>query len=74
MPFTLIYNFGAAILRTYGDTRRPLIYLTVSGVVNALLNLFFVIVARSMSPGVAIATVIIADHLGVPCHALPAAV
>ena len=48
VPFTLIYNFGAAILRAYGDTRRPLIYLTVSGVVNALLNLFFVIVCAQL--------------------------
>ena len=58
VPFTLIYNFGAAILRAYGDTRRPLIYLTVSGVVNALLNLFFVIVCRLGVAGVAIATVV----------------
>ena len=58
VPFTLIYNFGAAILRAYGDTRRPLIYLTVSGVVNALLNLFFVIVCKIDVAGVAIATVI----------------
>ena len=50
VPFTLIYNFGAAILRAYGDTRRPLIYLTVSGVVNALLNLFSSSSARSTSP------------------------
>lgn len=53
VPFTLIYNFGAAILRAYGDTRRPLIYLTVSGVVNALLNLFFVIVCKIDVAGVA---------------------
>ena len=58
MPATMIYNFGAAILRAYGDTRRPLIYLTVSGVVNALLNLFFVIVCKIDVAGVAIATVI----------------
>ena len=58
VPFTLIYNFGAAILRAYGDTRRPLIYLTISGIVNALLNLFFVIVCKIDVAGVAIATVI----------------
>ena len=73
VPFTLIYNFGAAILRAYGDTRRPLIHLTISGIVNALLNLFFVIVQIDVA-GVAIATVISQVIFGVPCHALPAAV
>ena len=58
VPFTLIYNFGAAILRAYGDTRHPLLYLTISGIVNALLNLFFVIVCKIDVAGVAIATVI----------------
>ena len=58
VPFTLIYNFGAAILRAYGDTRRPMVFLTVSGVINALLNLFFVIVCKIDVAGVAIATVI----------------
>ena len=58
VPFTLIYNFGAAILRAYGDTRRPMAYLTASGIINALLNLFFVIVCRIDVAGVAIATVI----------------
>ncbi len=58
VPFTLIYNFGAAILRAYGDTKRPMVFLTVSGVINALLNLFFVIVCKIDVAGVAIATVI----------------
>ena len=58
VPFTLVYNFGAAILRAYGDTKRPLLYLTVSGIINALLNLFFVIVCRLDVAGVAIATVV----------------
>jgi len=44
MPFFMLYNYGAAILRAVGDTKRPLIFLIVSGVINALLNLFLVIV------------------------------
>ena len=40
MPFFMLYNYGAAILRAVGDTKRPLIFLIVSGVINALLNLF----------------------------------
>ncbi len=54
----MIYNFGSAILRSVGDTRRPLVYLLVSGAVNAVLNLFFVIVLRMDVAGVALATVI----------------
>lgn len=56
--FSLLYNFGAAILRAAGDSRRPLIYLAVAGVVNVLLNLFFVIVCDMTADGVALATVI----------------
>ncbi len=58
MPFFMLYNYGAAILRAVGDTRRPLLVLTVSGVVNALLNLFLVIALHMGVAGVAIATVI----------------
>ena len=54
----LVYNFGAAILRSAGDTKSPLIYLTVAGVVNILLNLFFVAVCNMAVDGVALATVI----------------
>ncbi len=57
MPANMLYNFGAAILRAVGDTRRPLYYLTVAGIVNVLLNLFLVIVCRLGVAGVAIATV-----------------
>lgn len=57
MPFTMLYNFGSALLRSIGDTKRPLICLMVSGVVNVLLNLFFVIVCGMGVSGVAIATV-----------------
>lgn len=58
MPATLFYNFGAALLRAVGDTRRPLYYLFTAGVVNVALNLFFVIVCRLDVAGVAIATVL----------------
>ena len=57
MPFMMLYNFGAAILRSVGDTRRPFICLLVSGIINVVLNLFFVIVCRLSVAGVAIATV-----------------
>lgn len=56
MPFIMIYNFGSAILRSRGDTKRPFICLVISGVVNVLLNLFFVIVCRLSVAGVGIAT------------------
>lgn len=58
MPIMMLYNFGSAILRAIGDTRRPLYYLTVSGIVNVLMNLFFVIVLKRGVDGVAWATVI----------------
>ncbi len=57
MPANMLYNFGAAILRAVGDTRRPLYYLTISGIVNVLLNLLLVIVFHMSVAGVAIATV-----------------
>lgn len=58
MPATMVYNFGAAILRAVGDTRRPLYFLLLSGAVNVVCNLFFVIVLHMGVAGVAIATVI----------------
>jgi putative MATE family efflux protein len=57
MPFNLLYNFGAAILRAVGDTRRPLYYLSVAGVINIILNLVLVIVFHLGVAGVAIATI-----------------
>ncbi len=57
MPANMLYNFGAAILRAVGDTRRPLYYLTIAGVVNVLLNLVLVICFHMSVAGVAIATV-----------------
>lgn len=58
MPFIISYNFGAAILRSIGDTKRPLYCLTASGVLNVLLNLLLVIVFHLGVAGVAIATVV----------------
>ena len=58
MPFIMVYNFGAAILRSIGDTKRPLFCLVLSGILNAALNLFLVIVFHLDVAGVAIATVI----------------
>lgn len=58
MPFLMIYNFGSAILRSIGDTGRPLYCLIISGIVNVLLNLLFVIGFDMGVAGVGIATVI----------------
>lgn len=58
MPVILLYNFEAAIFRSIGDTKVPLAALTVSGVLNVILNLFFVIVLGMTVDGVAVATVI----------------
>ncbi len=55
-PAIFVYNFGSAILRTKGDTKRPLYYLTAAGVANIFLNLLFVIVFRMAAAGVALAT------------------
>ena len=58
IPFMVAYNFGSAIVRSYGDTRRPMCYLIVSGVLNVILNLLLVIGFHLGVAGVAIATVI----------------
>lgn len=58
MPFTTIYNFGASTLRAVGDTKRPLYFLALSGVVNVVLNVVFVVVFHMSVAGVALATVI----------------
>ena len=58
MPFMMLYNFSAAILRAVGDTKRPLYFLSVAGVINVLLNLVFVIVFKWQVFGVAFATII----------------
>lgn len=58
LPVILLYNFEAAIFRSIGDTRTPLVALVISGVLNVALNLFFVVVLKMTVNGVAIATVI----------------
>ena len=58
LPCMLVYNFGAAVLRSFGDTRRPMYYLIVSGIINVILNLILVIIFQLGVAGVAIATVI----------------
>lgn len=57
MPGFMVYNFGAAILRAIGDTRRPLYFLIITGIVNVLLNLCFVIGLHMDVAGVALATI-----------------
>ncbi len=58
LPASMIYNFGASILRAIGDTRRPLIFLSVSGLVNVGLNMLLVIVFHMGVAGVAIGTIV----------------
>ncbi|MGN0477998.1 MAG: MATE family efflux transporter, partial [Hominenteromicrobium sp.] len=58
MPVMMLYNFGAAILRSVGDTKRPLYFLLIAGVINVLFNLLFVIGFHMGVAGVALATVI----------------
>ena len=56
MPAMAVYNFGNGVLSARGDTKRPLIYLSIAGVINVLLNLFFVIVCHMAAAGVATAS------------------
>lgn len=58
MPAMALYNFGNGVLSACGDTKRPLVYLSAAGVLNVLLNLFFVIVCKMAADGVALASVI----------------
>ena len=58
MPVTVLYNFGASLLRAVGDTKRPLVYLLIAGVINVILNLLFVIQFNMSVAGVALATII----------------
>ena len=57
MPAVMVYNFGAAILRAVGDTKRPLYFLITAGIINVLLNLLYVVIFRMDVAGVALATV-----------------
>ena len=56
ITFTMVYNFAASILRAVGDTKSPLIFLTIAGVINVVLNLIFVILFHMNVAGVALAT------------------
>ena len=58
ITFTMVYNFAAAILRAAGDTKGPLVYLTIAGIINVALNVFFVTVLHMNVAGVAWATII----------------
>ncbi len=58
MPVMVLYNFGASLLRAVGDTKRPLVYLLIAGVINVILNLIFVIQFHMSVAGVALATII----------------
>ena len=58
LPFSMIYNFGASILRATGDTKRPFIYLALSGIFNVLFNILFVVGFSMDVPGVALGTII----------------
>lgn len=58
MPVTLLYNFGSAILRAVGDTKRPLVYLSCAGILNVILNIVFVTRFNMGVSGVALATII----------------
>ncbi len=57
MPANMLYNFGSAILRAVGETKKPMYYLTFSGLINVILNLIFVIVFKMDVAGVALATI-----------------
>ena len=58
MPFFMLYNYGAAILRAVGDTKRPLIFLIISGCINIILNMILVIIFKLGVAGVAVGTVV----------------
>ena len=58
MPVIMLYNFGSSILRAIGDTKRPLLFLGISGIINVILNLIFVICLHLGVAGVALATVL----------------
>lgn len=58
MPVTMLYNFGAAVLRAMGDTKRSMYFLIAAGVINVILNVFFIVALHMGVAGVALATVI----------------
>ncbi len=58
MPALAVFNFGNAVLSAQGDTKRPLLYLTIAGILNIVLNIFFVVVCKRSADGVALASII----------------
>ena len=73
MPAFMIYNFGAALLRAIGDTKHPLYFLTIAGVINAILNVFFVTQLSMSVDGVAYAEIHFASCICCTyCHKLNA--
>ncbi len=58
LPAMAVYNFGNGVMSASGDTKRPLVYLTIAGILNVILNLFFVIVCNMAASGVALASAI----------------
>ena len=56
-PFNLVYNFGASVMRSTGDSKRPLLYLTIAGIVNVIINIISVVVFKMGVAGVAYATI-----------------
>ncbi len=58
LPFSMIYNFGAALFRAVGDTKKPFIFLSIAGIFNVLFNMLFVIVFKMNVAGVALGTII----------------
>lgn len=58
MPVQMLYNFSSAVLRAVGDTKRPLYFLTIAGIINVILNLVFVVVFHLSVAGVALATIL----------------
>ena len=72
MPAMAVYNFGNGVLSACGETKKPLVYLSIAGVLNVILNIFFVVVCKKAADGVAIASVI-AQYLSasmIMCHLL----
>ena len=65
MPLIMLYDFAAAILRAVGDTKRPLYFQMIAGVINVILNLFFVLVVGIGVAGVAIATTVSQGFSGI---------
>ncbi len=67
LPAMMVYNFASSIMRSMGDTKRPMYYLIVAGVINIALNLVFVFVFKMSVDGVAIATVISQSSAAILC-------